>query len=118
MKRDTPGITAITEHGADGRRSYRFGFELGRESEALVSLLGQMSDGDEISVADPDVDGSLEIRRVTDAFESKNGRHGSFGTWRSTSPAEALQWLLPGAQYASRRLKPGYGGEFVVAAKR
>ena len=75
-----------------------YGLQLKAPAEAsLAVLLDALAPGAELAIDDPDVDdGALEVRRATDGFELKRGRHGCAGEWRPGSHVEAVAWLWPG----------------------
>jgi hypothetical protein len=109
---ETNAGTIITfERDADSFVMYRIGFLIGQEENAVSALLNSLSMSQEIGIIDPiDGDCSLEVRRTVDGFKVKRGCHGCYGTWHNTTYEEAFNWLLPGACYAAKNLRQGYGG--------
>lgn len=111
MYPDIAGVQFSSKRDAGTCVIYTFGFTEGSERRQLEAILGQIAAADEISVADPgDPDASYEVRLASHGFERKHGRHGSYGTWVPTSGAEAVDWLLQGAEASSRTAKLGFGG--------
>ena len=75
-----------------------YGLRLNTPVQAsLAVVLDALAPGTELAIDDPDVDdGALEVRRATDGFALKRGRHGSAGEWRPGSRADAIAWLWRG----------------------
>lgn len=115
MNHSIPGIELTFERDAGTCLMYRFSFTKGCEAENLLSLAKGLTPKQEISIPDPDNgDCSLELRNHEGHLEVKRGCHGSHGTWREVSLNTACQWLLPGAIFAAKNLRLGYGGVLVV----
>lgn len=112
MDLEIAGVDLTLERDAGTGRVYRFSVFVGSERELVDVMLAGMPTGSELSVPDPDVgDCSLEVRRGNWQWEAKRGCHGANGTWRPLeSKSAAIDWLLPGAQYAARAARSGYGG--------
>lgn len=68
-----------------------------RVAEVVASLLAALPEGGEVSVSEPSpYECYNECQRTNGALQIKRGCHGSYGTWRPASSAEAHEWLLPG----------------------
>jgi hypothetical protein len=109
------GISVTSNRDAGSLFQYSFGLPEGSEREALSELLTTMSEGSELSFPDPTIgDCYLEAKRKGVGYEIKHGCHGSYGTWRAATLAEAHAWLLPGAMASLRLARPGFGAMLVV----
>jgi hypothetical protein len=113
-----PDIQFFSERDAGTCVIFTFGFTEGMERRQVEAILRQITMTDEISVADPDdPDASRELRRAVASFERKHGRHGLYGTWTSASKIEAIEWLLRGAEAASKAANAGIGGVLIRKPK-
>lgn len=109
-----PGTTITFDRDAGSCVMFRVGFEVGQEENAVRGLLDMLSYRQEIGIVDPaNTECSLEARKTADGFMIKRGCHGCYGTWRTVTVDEAFDWLLPGAVYAAKTLRKGYGGQLV-----
>ena len=78
-------------------------------SRALQELIGRVPAGSEISSIEiGSAECFHELRIAESGLELKRACHGAHGTWRSCSLQEALDWILPGAEAATKnqRLDP------------
>ena len=116
MEPRIPGIEFSSRRDAGTCVQYTFGFSSDAEGELLSVVLAHLSMLSVISVPDPENgDCALEVRRAACGFEAKRGCHGASGTWRPASLTQAFEWLLPGAQWAAKYARPGYGGLLEIA---
>lgn len=110
MQPRIPSIDFSSVRDAGSFTIYSFSFTPNEEQVQLATLLRHMRVSEEVSVPLPDDDGALEVRRTGDGYERKKGRHGSYGTWMAATFDESVAWLLPGALYATKFARRGYGG--------
>ena len=80
-------------------------YDLGR---ALQELIHQAPAGTEISTIEVGPAECIhELRIAESGVELKRACHGAHGTWRSCSLQEALDWILPGAEAATKNQRLG-----------
>ena len=94
-------VTSSRDAGSGQQIAFRIS---GDASGALSNLLAAIPVGAEISASDPsNLDCALELRRTSGGYEIKRGCHGAAGTWRPSTAADAISWLLPGTQSIAGR---------------
>lgn len=97
-----PGVMVRSTRAAGTCRQHRIGFIAGMESQAINAILVAFPLRTEISVPDPSHgDCAFDVRRTSHGFEARHGCHGAVGIWRPVTEEEAIDWLLPGARFAS-----------------
>lgn len=111
MKIEILGIIYNSQRDAGTCLRYGFGLVVGKERQAITTLLSALSVGSEVGLPDPtNGDCMLEVRRTKTGFEAKRDCHGVSGTWQPVAEQEALAWLMPGVFHISKTARPGYGG--------
>lgn len=101
MQLQIAGLRTIstTEHGAFVE--YEVAAAASDTASVVSALLAALPEGADIAAPEAGpAECYHECRRANGALHIKRGCHGSFGTWRAATPAEALEWLLPSFHFA------------------
>ncbi len=103
MRLSTPGIVYHPERTRNVADRYCFSIE-GVDARAFAeSLLDELVPGQEVGLADPELDCSRRIRRAASGYQTQRICHGSFSDpWHDATRQRAVAWLLPAAQYMVR----------------
>ena len=113
------GLTVRSEREAGSIIQIDFTFPEGNESSAIVALLARMEPGWEVLLPDPQsAECSLQVQRTAKGHEIKRGGRGSSESWRSASPAQVRDFLLPGARYSNECTGPRLNCLLNITARR